>query len=189
MIKQCPIIPIEQHGIYANGVDAELLKDMHGLRSPEYLLDSAMCYAELKLITQNTPAGTCINEFRKTRDFRAAYLKLKLTFLGPGFTQQRAGHLKEELQSLKYKGEFKTSNFQTYIAKHEKIYQQMQNLKDDGYAGIDFGTRVRYFLGGIEEPSLKTAVQICESQDHYSVDFQACASYLTTMVQKTPVAK
>ncbi len=42
MIKQCPMIPIEQHGIYANGIDAELLKDMHDLRSPEYLLDSAM---------------------------------------------------------------------------------------------------------------------------------------------------
>ncbi len=65
----------------------------------------------------------------------------------------------------------------------------MENLKAEGYAGIDFGTRVRYFLGGIEEPSLRTAVQICESQDHYSVDFQGCASYLTTMVQKTPAAK
>ncbi len=61
----------------------------------------------------------------------------------------------------------------------------MQNLKTKGYAGIEFGTFVRYFLGGIEEPSLKTAVQICESQDHYSVDFQACTSYLTAMVQKS----
>ena len=189
MIERCPIIPIDQHGIYANGVDAELLEDMTDLRSAEYLLDSAMCYAELKIITQNTPAETCINEFRKTRDFRAAYLKLKLTFLGPGFTQRRAGQLEEELRTLKYKGEYKGNNFQTYIARHEKIYQQMQNLKAEGYAGIYFGTRVRYFLGGIEEPSLKTAVQICESQDHYSVDFQACASYLTTMVQKTPAAK
>ncbi len=35
MIKQCPIIPIEQHSIYANGVDAELLEDLHDLRSPQ----------------------------------------------------------------------------------------------------------------------------------------------------------
>ncbi len=40
--KQCPIIPIEQHGIYANGVDVELLEDMHDMRSPKYLLDYAM---------------------------------------------------------------------------------------------------------------------------------------------------
>jgi len=140
MIERCPIIPMEQHGIYANSVDAELLEDMNDLQSPEYLLDSAMCYAELKIITQNTPAETCINEFRKTCYFRAAYLKLKLTFLGPGFTQQRARQLEDELRTLKYKGEYKSNYFQLYIAQHEKIYQQMENLKADGYAGINFGT-------------------------------------------------
>ncbi len=56
-----------------------------------------MCYAELKIITQHTSAKTFINEFCKTRDFQAAYLKLRLTFLGPGFTQQRAGQLEEAL--------------------------------------------------------------------------------------------
>ncbi len=181
MIECCPIIPIEQHGIYANRVDSKLLKAMSDLWSPKFLLDSA-CFAELKLITQNTAAETCINEFYKTRDVRAAYLKLWLTFLGPGFTQRRAGQLEEELRFLKYKGEYRNNNFQTYIAWHKKIYQLMQNLKTNGYAAINFGTRVRYFLGGIKEHSLKTDVQICESQDHYSVDFQACASYLTTMV-------
>ncbi len=116
MIERCPIIPMDQHCIDANGVDAELLEDMTNLRSAEYLLDSAMCYAELKIITQNTPAETCINEFRKTRNFCAAYLKLKLTFLGPGFTQRLAGQLEEELRALTYKGEYKSTNFQTYIA-------------------------------------------------------------------------
>ncbi len=65
----------------------------------------------------------------------------------------------------------------------------MQSLNSDGYAGISLGKHVCYFIVGFKEPSLKTAVQICESQDHYSVDFQACTSYLTTMVQKTPTAK
>ncbi len=65
----------------------------------------------------------------------------------------------------------------------------MQNLKMEGYAGIDIGTHICYFLEGIKEPSLKTTVQICKSKDHYSVDFQACTSYFTTMVQKTPPTK
>ncbi len=65
----------------------------------------------------------------------------------------------------------------------------MQNLKNGGYAGIDPGTCAHYFLGGIDKPSLKTAVQIYESQDHDSIDFQACASYLMTMVQRTMAAK
>ncbi len=95
MIEHWPIIPIEQHGIYTNGVGVKLLKDMHDLQSPKYLLDSAMCYAELKIIMQNTSAETCINEFCKTLNFRVMYKKLRLTFLGPGFTQLHAGHLKD----------------------------------------------------------------------------------------------
>ncbi len=88
MIEQCPIIPSKQHGIYANGVEAELLEDLHDLRSPKYLLDSAMCYAELKIIMQNTSAETCINKFHKICNVCAAYKKLRLMFLGPSFTQR-----------------------------------------------------------------------------------------------------
>ncbi len=93
------------------------------------------------------------------------------------------------MRILKYKGKYKQNNFWSNVVRHEKIYQQMQNLKNDGYAGIDPGTHVCYFLGEIDKPSLKTAVQICESQDRYSTDFQACTSYLATMVQRTPEAK
>ncbi len=159
------------------------------LDPPKYLLDSAMCYAKLKIIMQNTSTETCLNKLCKTRNVRAVYKKLRLTFLGMGFNQHHAGQLEEELRALKYKGEYKHSNFQMYTSQHEKIYQQMQSLKTDSYAGINFGIRVRYFLGGIEEPSLETALQICKSQDSYSVDFQACISYLTTMVQKTLTAR
>ncbi len=65
----------------------------------------------------------------------------------------------------------------------------MQSLKTDGYATNDPGTCVHYFFGGIDEPSLKTAFQICESKDQYSVSFQNCSSYLTTMVQQTLTTK
>ncbi len=65
----------------------------------------------------------------------------------------------------------------------------MQNLKNNSYAGIDHGTCVSYFLGGIDEPSLKTAGQIWKLQDFYSVSFLNFASYLTTMVQQTPALK
>ncbi len=37
--------------------------------------------------------------------------------------------------------------------------------------------------------TLKTSVQICESQDSYRVKFHACASYLMMMVQKSLAAK
>ncbi len=58
MIKRCLIIPIKQHQIYYNGVDTKLRKGLHDVRSPEYVLDLAMCYAELKIIVEKTPTCT-----------------------------------------------------------------------------------------------------------------------------------
>ncbi len=87
MIKQCLIIPIDQHGVYFGGTDAELLKDLFDLGSPEYVVDSVMCYTKLKLIVKKTPAETCINEFSKSCNVHAAFKKLQVMFLGPGFTQ------------------------------------------------------------------------------------------------------
>ncbi len=65
----------------------------------------------------------------------------------------------------------------------------MENLKNDGYAVIDPGTCIHYFLGRKDDSSLNTGVQICKSQDHYSISFQNCALYLTTMVKQTLAAK
>ncbi len=135
-------IPIKQHGIYHGRMDAKLFKEMHVLHSPKYAVDSAMCLAELKLIVEKTPSEICINEFCKTRNALDAFKKLQTTFLGPSFTQHCAGQLEEKLQSAKYKSKYKHSNFQSYIAKHKKIFQQMENFKNDGYAGINPGTRV-----------------------------------------------
>ncbi len=68
MIMWCPIIPIKQNGIYFGGTDAKLVEKMYDLRSPKYVVDSAMCYVELKLTVENPPAETCINKFHKTCD-------------------------------------------------------------------------------------------------------------------------
>ncbi len=76
-----------------------------------------------------------------------------------------------------------------YIACHNKTFQQMDNLKNNGYAGIDISTHVHYFLRGIDKPSVKTAEQICKSQDSYSINFHACTSYLMVIVHKSPAAK
>ncbi len=103
MIKQCPIIPIEQHATYYNRVDADMLKGLTDQLSPEFLLDLAMCYAKLKFIVYHTPAKTCINKFHKTHNVHTVFRHLQFTFHGPGFTQRHAGQLKDKLLSLKYK--------------------------------------------------------------------------------------
>lgn len=46
-----------------------------------------------------------------------------------------------------------------------------------------------HLFASIDKPSLRTTVQICESQLSYSTDFEACSSHLASMVQKTPEVK
>ncbi len=100
MIERCPIIPIKQHGIYHNRINAELLEEMYDLRLPEYAVDSAMCCTKLKPFVEKTPAETCINKFCKTCNVCVAFKKLQTTFLGPGFTQLLAGQLEDKLAPL-----------------------------------------------------------------------------------------
>ncbi len=91
MIERCPIIPFEQHGFYYGGTDSKLLEEIYDLQFPEYAVDSAMCFVELKLIIEKTPAESCINE---THDVCATFKKLQLSFLGPVFTQRYPANLK-----------------------------------------------------------------------------------------------
>ncbi len=61
-----------------------------------------MCCANIKIIKQHTSVESCIDKFCKICNFCAAYKKLRLTFLGLGFTQQCARQPEDELRSLKY---------------------------------------------------------------------------------------
>ncbi len=133
-----------------------------------------MWYVKLKVIVTKTSAKTHIKTFCKTCNLCAAFKKLQTTFLGPGFTQQRDQYLQTELCSLKYKLECKDNNFQTCIACHEKVFQQINYLKVDVYTGFNAGTCVKHFCTCIDETSSKTAVQICESQFSYRTCLRRC---------------
>ncbi len=165
-IKRCPIIPIKQHPVYNNGVDAKLLKLLPQVRSPKYVLDSALCYAKLKVIGEKPPLRPASRTSARPamsaqhiRNFSILFLAWFIPNVVPDSSKR----------SFAYSKVRENSNFQTYISCHEKIFQQMENIQNNGYAGIDAGTQMRYFLWGIDKPSLKTAVQICKSKDTYSI--------------------
>ncbi len=116
-IERCPITPIRQCPVSYNRVYAELLEELsdYNLQSPEFVLDLAVCYAKVKIISERTPAKTCINEFCKTHNIHAEYRKLQFTFLGPGFTQHCSGKLEDKLCSLKY-----WENLRATLSRHMK---------------------------------------------------------------------
>lgn len=97
--------------------------------------------------------------------------------------------IEAELQSFKYRGEFNGNNFQAYVACHEKILQLMNYLKADCYNDIDKGTHVHRLLAGIDERSLKLAVQVCMVKLANGIYFNSCTSYCTSMLPKIPAAR
>ncbi len=170
MIKRCSIIPINEHVQYYNRTDTDVLKELGDFSSPEYVLDSANCYAELKVIVTRTPTKTCMNEFHKTCNVCAAFKKLKFTFIGPSFTQQCTVQFEDKCVPSSIRDNPRPT------APRPMLSTMRRSIS-------------KCFLNMTDKSSLKIAVQIYESQFHYSNDFYACASYLTSMVQKTPVAK
>ncbi len=132
MIERCPIIPIEQHLIYYNGVNAELIKEISDLQSPHYVLDLVMCYAKLKIIVEKTPAVTCMNEIYETHNVGAVFKKFQCTFCGLGFIQYCTRQLKEELCLLTYKVQDQQLP-DICCLPQENL---MENLKNNGYDGI-----------------------------------------------------
>ncbi len=104
VITRCPIIPAKEHHGYCEMIDTELLKDLDDLSSPEYILNSAMCYGELEVFVARTPSNTCINEFCNTCNVHVTFKKIPLTFLAPSLTQGHAQQLKDKLCSLENKG-------------------------------------------------------------------------------------
>ncbi len=114
MMVQCPMIPIKQHSIYYNRVDADVIKGFDDLPSPKYLLDSALCYAKLKVIVHHTPAETCINEFHKTHNASERNFRIhSLDLVSPRGTEE-SSKMSCILSSTKGDWEFKNSNFKTH---------------------------------------------------------------------------
>ena len=68
---------------------------------------------------------------------------------------------------------------------HNEWYIIMDSLSDHSYSGINNGTRVQYFLHGIESIKLVAVVNVvCAKPEKYGKDFDVMVSYLGQMVMK-----
>ncbi len=96
MIEWCPIISIEQHCIYYQGVDSELLEEMFDHRFPKFVVNSAMWALAETALTSST---------RSTM----------FAMLSRNSSLCRTGQLKEEMHFLEYERGFKSNIFHIYV--------------------------------------------------------------------------
>ena len=160
-----PAAALDPQAGYEDNHDAELIA-----RAPHtgasYRANNKMLCRLLKKICQDTAAYSYVSAY--TTDGRAAWFVLMQNYLGPQHTQLQAAIWEAKLQHSRYTGESVRFNYEKYCDIHQLGHTRLTALEANGYKGIDEGTKIRYFLGGIHCADLKTPVELCRGNAAYA---------------------
>jgi hypothetical protein len=85
-----------------------------------------------------------------TRNGRYAYMLLFDHFLGPNNVWNMASEVETKLTGTLYNGEKKRFTWETYVRIHTEQHSVLNGLKDYGYDGIDYSSKVCHLLKGIK---------------------------------------
>jgi hypothetical protein len=120
----------------------------------------------------------------RTRNVRDAYMLLFDHFLGPNNVGNMASEAETKLTNTLYNGEKKRFTWETYVRIHTEQHSVLNGLKDYGYAGIDYSSKVRHLLKGIKT----TELDVCKAQVMASPslrdDFSATAELYSTFIKQ-----
>jgi hypothetical protein len=92
-----------------------------------------------------------------TRNGRDAYMLLFDHFLGPNTVGNMASAAETKMTGTLYNGEKNRFAWETYVRIHTEQYYVLNELKDYGYAGIYYSSKVRHLLKGIKTSELDSA--------------------------------
>lgn len=137
------------------------------IQTKYYLEDTRKVWEKLSLIFKDTVHFTYLKPYQRAREGREAYLALRNHYLGPNMTRTLAAQAESELDKLRYTGEKRRYNFETFVNAHKRIHNVYDDLKRTGkHEGISEGTKVRKLMKGINNRHLENIrSQICTSDD------------------------
>jgi hypothetical protein len=75
-------------------------------------------------------------------------------YLGPNNTDNLAAEAEAELMRLRYTGEKRRHNYDSYVNAHKRLHNVYNDLKEHGHEGISEQTKVRKFTSGIHNRHL-----------------------------------
>jgi len=153
------------------------------LTGPAFKSDNRTVWNRLKMELIDTDGWAWIQQFEKTSDGRAAWLKLCDHYDGPGETERRIAEANKTLANATYKSEKYGMKFETYST---KIMDALTVLQDNGI--VKNGTeQVAYLLDGISPNApqyvqhLKTFIRM--NQETKS-DFTEAANRMAEMISQ-----
>jgi hypothetical protein len=121
--------------------------DAAGTHTELFNNDNHRVWTLLVELTRNHTCWTYLKGFARSRDGRAAFLKLRSHYLGINNVNNMASKAEKTLFKLVYTKEGKWWNFETYVSTHKEQHQILEQLETDyGYSGMDDGSKVRHLI-------------------------------------------
>jgi hypothetical protein len=88
------------------------------------------------------------------------------------------------MKALKYTGEKRRYNFETYVSAHKRLHNVYNDLKLHGHEGISEGTKVRRLLEGIATPTLTQCHHQILSSPALRKNFDDAVTYITDYIKQ-----
>lgn len=85
---------------------------------------------------------------------------------------------------MTYSGEKRHFGFEEYSTAHKKNHQILVNLEPHGYKGIDEGSKVRYLLNGIKDPSLDATKNTILADSRLRNNYDGCVTLFKTFINQ-----
>jgi hypothetical protein len=125
-----------------------------GVRTLVYNDDNKRVWDKLSLMFKNTEHYAHMKPHAKSRDGRGAYMALYNHYLGENNTANMAATAEVDIAKLRYVGEKRRYNFDTYVNAHKRLHNVFDDLKALGHDGLCENAKVRRLMQGIHNRHL-----------------------------------
>ena len=116
-------------------------------------------------------------------------MDFKNHYLGPNNIGNMAATAEHKFINDTYKGEGRHWDFERYATLHKEQHTILEGLKENGYAGMDVGSKRGHLLAGIKTTALdsvKTQI-LCNAE--LRQDFTKCVDLFNDLIMQTKVNK
>jgi hypothetical protein len=138
-----------------------------------YQQDNKLVWAMLRAVFHGGPGWNWISSFARTTDGRAAYLAVKLHYLGEAF-QSRICAAADKVLDGTFDGKARTFTFERYC---KRLNNAFTDLEQSGET-VDVERKIRVLLRGITDPTLDVAKNQVLATAALRTTFESAVNYI-----------
>lgn len=190
----CPLAYVTRENAALPAVDpgfglptfAEEMISRAPLHGVSYQRDNTVVWNVIRHVTHGGPAWNWVSSHQRACDGRAAYMALKVHYLGETFTTRLRAHADSRIESAFYDGKARNFTFEMYCG---VLNNAFADLESSGEV-VDESRKVRMFMQGLVDPRLRTAKNQITATPHLGATFDAAVTYIGTVLeQEVSIAK